>query len=119
MEVTGGGRDAVTEFEVKEDFQFATLIGAKLQTGRTHQIRVHFAHIGHPVVGDRAYGRPAIELAQRLGLERPFLHAYLLEFLHPITGETLSFADELPDDLAAALVRVRELAGTKSGKGSK
>jgi 23S rRNA pseudouridine1911/1915/1917 synthase len=114
MEVAGGGRAAVTEFEVKEDLRFSTLVDAGLHTGRTHQIRVHFAHVGHPVVGDRTYGRSAAELAGRLGLVRPFLHAYRLELEHPLTGKPMKFADDLPADLATALDRAREMVGMKT-----
>ena len=62
-----------------------SLLDVRLETGRTHQIRVHLAHLGHPVLGDRTYGG-VDELARRLGLERPFLHAYRLSFPHPETG---------------------------------
>jgi 23S rRNA pseudouridine1911/1915/1917 synthase len=115
MEVTGDGRDAVTDFEVKEDLQAATLVDAGLQTGRTHQIRVHFAHIGHPVIGDRVYGRTSAEFAARIGLRRPFLHAHLLEFDHPLTGKAMRVGDPLPPDLAEALVRARSLIGLSEG----
>jgi 23S rRNA pseudouridine1911/1915/1917 synthase len=69
-----------------------------LDTGRTHQIRVHMASIGHPVLGDRAYGGP-----MWFGLERQFLHAARLAFVHPVTGESLDVGSELPPDLKAAL----------------
>jgi 23S rRNA pseudouridine1911/1915/1917 synthase len=77
-----------------------TLVRARLETGRTHQIRVHFAAIGHPVAGDPEYGSPG-----RHGLERQFLHASRLGFAHPRTGEALEFSSELPADLRAALDR--------------
>jgi 23S rRNA pseudouridine1911/1915/1917 synthase len=79
-----------------------TLAHARLETGRTHQIRVHFAAIGHPVAGDPEYGTRG-----RHGLERQFLHASRLAFTHPITEERLSFSSDLPGDLAAALRRAR------------
>ena len=82
-----------------------TLVHARLETGRTHQIRVHFAAIDHPVAGDPEYGTPG-----RHGLERQFLHASRLAFAHPGTGEQLAFTSELPDDLRAALERARRPA---------
>ncbi len=90
-------RDAVTHFEVEELFAEHTLLRVRLETGRTHQIRVHLAAIGLPVVGDRVYGVPG------LGLERQFLHACRLAFPHPITGEHVDVAAPLPADLEAAL----------------
>ena len=82
-----------------------TLVHARLETGRTHQIRVHFAAIGHPVAGDPEYGT-----AGRHGLERQFLHASRLGFTHPGTGERLTFTSELPEDLRAALEAARSPA---------
>jgi 23S rRNA pseudouridine1911/1915/1917 synthase len=79
-----------------------TLVECKLATGRTHQIRVHLAAIGHPVAGDSRYGGAARQLA----LERPFLHAQRLRFDHPRTGERLSFSSPLPPDLEAVLARL-------------
>ena len=81
-----------------------TLAHARLETGRTHQIRVHFAAIGHPVAGDPEYGSRG-----RHGLERQFLHASRLAFAHPHTGEDMEFVSELPEDLQAALERARGL----------
>ncbi len=97
-----GERPAVTHFEVIELLPADTLVAARLETGRTHQIRVHFAAIGHSVAGDREYGK-----AGRHGLERQFLHARRLAFRHPRSGERLEFASELPEDLAEALERAR------------
>jgi 23S rRNA pseudouridine1911/1915/1917 synthase len=90
-------RDAVTHFEVEELLPEHTLLRIRLETGRTHQIRVHLAAIDLPVVGDRVYGVPG------LGLERQFLHACRLAFPHPITGERVDVAAPLPADLEAAL----------------
>jgi 23S rRNA pseudouridine1911/1915/1917 synthase len=102
MAVSPGGRPAVTWFTVKARLGDCALLDVRLETGRTHQIRTHLASIGHPVVGDAAYGRdPA--LAKRIGLRRPFLHAARLSFDHPTSGERLEFESPLPDDLAAAL----------------
>jgi 23S rRNA pseudouridine1911/1915/1917 synthase len=81
------------------------LLACRLESGRTHQIRVHLTAIGHPVVGDRVYGpRPA--LAAAAGLDRPALHAGRLAFVHPVTGERVDVVESVPDDLAAALTRV-------------
>jgi 23S rRNA pseudouridine1911/1915/1917 synthase len=100
-----GSREARTHFEVIENLPADTLVHARLETGRTHQIRVHFAAIGHPVAGDPEYGSRG-----RHGLNRQFLHASRLEFTHPGTEERLTFTSELPDDLREALERAR-LAG--------
>jgi 23S rRNA pseudouridine1911/1915/1917 synthase len=98
------GRRAETGFEVRERFAAATLLEAAPTTGRTHQIRVHLASVGHPILGDRAY-RGAGDDARRLGLERPFLHAGRLAFDHPVTGERIDLEEPLPDDLRVALRR--------------
>ena len=100
------GVEASTDFEMKERFDDAALVVARPRTGRTHQIRVHLSSIGHPVIGDRAYGG-AGEVAKRLGLSRPFLHAWLLAFDHPITGARIELEEQLPEDLSDALERVR------------
>jgi 23S rRNA pseudouridine1911/1915/1917 synthase len=103
MAVRGSGsREARTHFEVLETLPSDTLVAARLETGRTHQIRAHFAAIGHPVAGDPRYGA-----ADRHGLERQFLHSRRLAFVHPTTGKQLEFTSELPEDLAAALERAR------------
>jgi 23S rRNA pseudouridine1911/1915/1917 synthase len=103
MAVSGAAsRQARTHFEVLELLARETYLEAKLETGRTHQIRAHFAAIGHPLSGDVTYGG-----ARRYGLERQFLHAHRLAFEHPLTGERLSFESELPADLAAALEQAR------------
>ena len=103
---TDAPRDAVTHFEVAEALPRTTLLNVRLETGRTHQIRVHLQAIGHPVVGDPEYGT-----AGRLGLERQFLHAARLAFAQPFTGAAIDVASPLPDDLAAALDRARAEAG--------
>jgi 23S rRNA pseudouridine1911/1915/1917 synthase len=96
-------RDAVTHFAVEELFPQHALLRVTLETGRTHQIRVHLAAIDLPVAGDPHYGRPG-----DLGLERQFLHARRLAFAHPITGEPVEVSSPLPADLAAALATLRE-----------
>jgi 23S rRNA pseudouridine1911/1915/1917 synthase len=98
------GRSAETAFEVRERFPRATLLEAAPRTGRTHQIRVHLSAIGHPILGDRAYGGGG-EDATRLGLGRPFLHSWRIGFVHPITGERIDVEAVLPADLTDALSR--------------
>jgi 23S rRNA pseudouridine1911/1915/1917 synthase len=110
MGVVSGGREAVTEFKVLEPFGSSTLIEVHLRTGRTHQIRVHLAHIHRPVVGDAVYGKSANALARQLGLKRPFLHSHRLQFVHPVTGADIDIVDPLPPDLAAVL---RELEASR------
>jgi len=104
------GKEAVTTWKVIERFQTAALIEAKLGTGRTHQIRVHFASIGHPVLGDRTYGlKTSIEVGRRkITFPRQMLHAELLGFTHPITGEHLEFISPLPEDMDAKLLELRK-----------
>ncbi len=100
------GRRAVSHFVVRERFgKEFNLVEVSLETGRTHQIRVHFAHIGHPVVGDREYSGG--KAGKGLGLERQFLHACRLSFNHPLTGEPLHLHSELPNDLTETLERLR------------
>jgi 23S rRNA pseudouridine1911/1915/1917 synthase len=95
-------RDARTHFELLEPLRHEALLRVSLETGRTHQIRVHMQAIGHPVLGDRSYGGPS-----RFGLERQFLHAARLAFPHPLTGEEIDVSSELPEDLASALELAR------------
>ena len=103
MAVSGAAsREARTHFEVLELLARESYLQAKLETGRTHQIRAHFAAIGHPLTGDVTYGG-----AERYGLGRQFLHAHRLAFAHPASGEPLSFESPLPADLAAALDAAR------------
>lgn len=103
MAVSGAAaREARTHFEVLEALPRETYLEARLETGRTHQIRAHFAAIGHPLTGDATYGG-----AERYGLRRQFLHAYRLAFRHPVSGERLSFSSPLPEDLERALTAAR------------
>ncbi|CAL8971876.1 MAG: RluA family pseudouridine synthase [Actinobacteria bacterium] len=106
MAVTAGGRHSVTHYTMLEAFPAVTLLEIHLETGRTHQIRVHMQAIRHPCVGDPTYGGDPV-LAARLGLERQWLHAVELSFLHPRTGEQVRFHSDYPEDLAAALELVR------------
>ncbi len=118
-------REAITTFRVLERFEHGvrddgySLIECKLFTGRTHQIRVHMQYTKHPIVGDPVYNAhgPRDERAQ-LGLRRQFLHSYSIAFEHPVTGESLAFADQLPRDLREALdgLAPRSLGVTEAGR---
>jgi 23S rRNA pseudouridine1911/1915/1917 synthase len=104
--VVAGGRPSVTHYETLEAHRFASLLQIGLETGRTHQIRVHLSALRHPCVGDLTYGAdPA--LAQRLGLRRQWLHAVSLRLRHPGTGTAVNFTSPYPDDLADALEAIR------------
>jgi 23S rRNA pseudouridine1911/1915/1917 synthase len=100
------GRRAETRFEVRERLAGATLLEAVPRTGRTHQIRVHLAAVGHPILGDRTYGGGGDD-THRLGLDRPFLHAWRLSFLHPVSEEQVEIQEDLPEELVSALARLR------------
>jgi 23S rRNA pseudouridine1911/1915/1917 synthase len=104
--VVAGGRPSVTHYEVVEAFRAASLAEIKLETGRTHQIRVHFSALRHPCVGDLTYGADRV-LAKRLGLSRQWLHARTLGFAHPSDGRWVQFESEFPEDLAKALKILR------------
>ena len=122
-EESDDAREAITHYEVKERFleqpdatAQACLVECRLETGRTHQIRVHMAHIGHPLIGDPEYGGAFKTKANRLppaaraavnGFHRQALHAYLLQFEHPTTGETLHFEAPIPDDMASVIAALR------------
>ena len=105
--VMDGGRPSVTHYETLEAHRFASLVEVRLETGRTHQIRVHMAALKHPCVGDLTYGADP-SLAERLGLTRQWLHAVRLGFEHPDSGEYVTYESEYPDDLAAALEKIRD-----------
>ncbi len=100
--VIADGRPSVTHYDTLEAFRAASLIEVKLETGRTHQIRVHMAAVRHPCVGDRLYGADPV-LAGRLGMERQWLHARRLAFAHPDDGRWVEFASDYPPDLVASL----------------
>jgi 23S rRNA pseudouridine1911/1915/1917 synthase len=102
MAVMDKGRHSVTHYSTLEAFVAATLLEINLETGRTHQIRVHMAAIRHPCVGDSMYGADPL-LAAKLGLERQWLHAVRLSFVHPTSGEAMQFASPYPPDLQHAL----------------
>ncbi len=105
------GKDAVTTWKVLERFHAATFVEAVLRTGRTHQIRVHFATVGHPVLGDRVYGRRTFleSRRQKIFFPRQMLHADQLGFVHPATGQYMEFSSKLPDDIQNAILAIRGL----------
>jgi 23S rRNA pseudouridine1911/1915/1917 synthase len=100
--VVAGGKPSITHYETLEAFPAASLLEIQLETGRTHQIRVHMAALRHPCVGDLTYGADPT-LANRLGLQRQWLHAMRLGFAHPADGRWVEFSSTYPDDLAHAL----------------
>jgi 23S rRNA pseudouridine1911/1915/1917 synthase len=104
--VVAGGRESVTHYEVIEAFPAASLVAVKLETGRTHQIRVHFSALRHPCVGDLTYGADPV-LAKRLRLNRQWLHARMLGFEHPADGRWVEFTSPYPADLQYALEELR------------
>ena len=99
-----GGRDAVTHITVLERFGKYTYIKCRLETGRTHQIRVHTKHLGHPILGDKAYGLRKEEFS----LTGQLLHAGELRFIHPATKEEVSFTAPLPEDFSETLEKIRK-----------
>ncbi|HLS13728.1 MAG TPA: pseudouridine synthase, partial [Beutenbergiaceae bacterium] len=100
--VVAGGRESITHYTTLEAMRGASLLEVDLQTGRTHQIRVHTAAIGHPCAGDLTYGADPV-LARQLALQRQWLHAMRLGFAHPTTGQWTEISSAYPQDLAAAL----------------
>lgn len=104
--VKEGGRMAITDFSVLEQYAEAALLSVRIETGRTHQIRVHMAHLGYPVVGDAVYGKIRGGAAS-FNPERQMLHAAKLIFTHPDTGKRLSFTAPLPDDMRRFAERLR------------
>ena len=114
MGIVPGGRPAITHYSLIEANDELAYLDIKLETGRTHQIRVHLAHLRRPVLGDRTYGG-VNELARRIGLTRPFLHAYHLAFPHPDDGRTIEVTEGLPPDLIEALQAGGLRAGEEQG----
>ena len=104
--VIPSGREARTRYTTEQSFSHYSLVRARLETGRTHQIRVHMAFIDHPILGDPIYGRSTVKEAARLGLRRQFLHATRLGFNLPSSGEWREFNSPLPEDLRQTLERV-------------
>jgi 23S rRNA pseudouridine1911/1915/1917 synthase len=111
MAVVAGGRESVTHYRTLSAHRFASLLEVELETGRTHQIRVHMAAVDHPCVGDLTYGADPV-LAERLGLARQWLHAVRLGFTHPATREQVSFVSPYPEDLQIALDRVADVSSS-------
>jgi 23S rRNA pseudouridine1911/1915/1917 synthase len=123
--VRSGGREAVTHYEVSRRFPekagrnaFASLVDCRLETGRTHQIRVHMAAAGHPLIGDQDYGRGFLTKANRLPeplattireFPRQALHAFLIQFRHPVTDNVLRFESDLPQDMASLVEALSNL----------
>ncbi len=106
--ISAEGKHAVTHYKTIELLPSAALMEVGLETGRTHQIRVHFAHFRHPLVGDPLYGSDP-KLAAALKLDRQWLHAYKLAFAHPISGDWIEFQSEYPQELKLALDRLRDV----------
>ncbi len=123
MAVVDRGRSALTRYRVSERFRAHTLLSLQLETGRTHQIRVHLAHLRAPLVGDPLYGgrprlprSPSADLKGQLqGFRRQALHAARLEFRHPETGLEVRYQSPLADDMEALLLALREDASAASG----
>ena len=105
--MVAGGRPSITHYDTLEAFRAASLLDVRLETGRTHQIRVHLAALRHPCVGDIAYGADPT-LAERLGLARQWLHARSLGFDHPADGRWVEFVSPYPADLSRALQLLRD-----------
>jgi 23S rRNA pseudouridine1911/1915/1917 synthase len=117
------GKEAVTVWRVRERFGAFSLLEVEIETGRTHQIRVHLADLGHPVVGDRVYGGagrsrtvadPGVRARIR-ALDRQALHAWRLSFAHPVTGEALQFTAPLPEEMASLCAFLRERGARGAG----
>ncbi len=118
--VREGGKTAITHFTVLENFEMAAYLEARLQTGRTHQIRVHFSHVGHPIIGDIPYGGGRDYLGKITPIWRPHasrlaklfptqaLHAHKLSFIHPVSGKTLSLESPLPEEMVNGISLLRE-----------
>ena len=125
MAVREDGRDAITHFRLRERFRAHTALECRLETGRTHQIRVHMAHLKHPIVGDPLYGGPlklpkgaSEELVAALrGFKRQALHAETLEFVHPVSGEAIRCTAPVPGDLLALLAALRADAAAHAEAG--
>ena len=103
MAIVYGGRDAVTHVKVLERFGMYTLVECTLETGRTHQIRVHMASLGHSIVGDATYGIKK----EKFNLNGQLLHAKTIGFVHPSSGEMMTFSSELPDYFEDVLTKLR------------
>lgn len=109
---TRRGKEAVTLYEVVTGFKAASLVKVRIITGRTHQIRVHFASSGHPVLGDKTYGKKtAIKFRQKtIHFKRQMLHSHILRFKHPVTGETLKLTAPMPEDMEKAVEELEQIS---------
>ena len=105
--MVAGGRPSITHYDTLEAFRAASLLEIDLETGRTHQIRVHMSAVRHPCVGDLLYGADPT-LAARLGVKRQWLHAIRLGLEHPTTGEWMEFESPYPEDLTRSLELIRQ-----------
>jgi 23S rRNA pseudouridine1911/1915/1917 synthase len=105
--VVATGKESITHYEVIEFYRSVSLVKVELETGRTHQIRVHFSALGHPLVGDTTYGADPV-LGKKLKMSRPWLHALELRFSHPTNGNPLVLKAPYPDDLQASLALLSE-----------
>jgi 23S rRNA pseudouridine1911/1915/1917 synthase len=124
----GEGKRAVSHYDVVEPFEYTSLVAFHLETGRTHQIRVHAQHVDHPILGDATYGGKSIRYGSASSsrkaffrniferLDRHALHAETLGFVHPRSGEPVSFQADPPDDMHAAIQRLRSVEGPAQGK---
>lgn len=116
MAVRENGKEAITHYRIEARFPACTFVRCRLETGRTHQIRVHMAHIGHPLVGDQVYRRGVPKCVPQLrelliGFPRQALHATRLALAHPLTGEAMEWESPLPDDMAKLLDAIDEVGG--------
>ena len=108
MAVVDGGRFAVTHFERVHAWERISLLACRLETGRTHQIRVHMQHLGHPILGDTTYmGRRALKASETSWIDRQALHARRLTFDHPVTNERIVVEAAMPDDMSSVIDRLR------------
>ena len=108
MAVVDGGRFAVTHFERLHAWERISLLACRLETGRTHQIRVHMQHLGHPILGDTTYmGRRAVKASETSWIDRQALHARRLTFDHPVTNKTIVVEAAMPDDMSSVIDRLR------------
>ncbi len=126
--VRTGGKTAITHFSVLENYELAAYLEARLQTGRTHQIRVHFSHVGHPIVGDVPYGGGRDYLTKVTPIWRPHaarliklfptqaLHAHRLTFIHPMTGQPLTLESPLPEEMQAGIALLKEFGAQQKKK---
>jgi 23S rRNA pseudouridine1911/1915/1917 synthase len=115
---TRKGKEAITQFEVIKRFKTTTLVKIKIITGRTHQIRVHFASLGHPVLGDKTYGKKIevkVEAKKKILFNRQMLHAYSLRFKHPVSGQPIELTAPMPEDMKKAIEELTIFSSNFSG----